>query len=202
MPIRIRKISIRLLAAIVTFCLGIVATMLWVVPRLPVRKAPLESSVSTLAKQDEIAVPDNWQTLEFNERIVLRLPPEMKRAEIMGDPARYARAYSNRDLYLTLVGEVTIPELESKLREKKFYSCDRPEVVHKHPTYRESLVVIDGRQARLGIARGKDLGGISVSLCFPGPDDSAYELWLGALCNDESALTTVQQIFSSIRFKK
>lgn len=121
MPIRISNISIRLLAAIVTFCLGVVATMMWVVPRLPVNKAPVEPSVVTSQKRDEIAVPDNWQKLEFNDRIALRLPPDMKQAEILGDPARYARAYSNKDLHLTLVGEVTIPELEQKLREKRFW---------------------------------------------------------------------------------
>ena len=126
----------------------------------------------------------------------------MKRTEIMGDPARYARAYSNSSIHLTLVGEVLNPDLEPKLRERRLYTCDRPEVVHKHPTYRESIVKIDGREARLGTARGKDLGGISVSLCFPGPDDSAYDLWMAALCEDENALAMVQQIISSIRFKK
>ena len=46
MQIRIRKLSIRFLIAIVTFGLGVLVTMLWVVPRFPVKEQTLQLEIT------------------------------------------------------------------------------------------------------------------------------------------------------------
>jgi len=203
MQIKIRKLSTRLLVAIVTFTIGVVVTMLWVVQRLPIHKNPAEPVMLNSPHRSEAALPHGWEKLDFNNKVLLWLPPDMKPAEVLGDRLRFTQAYGNSEIHITIMdGAVLLPDLEDKLRKARFYSCDPPEIVIKHPTYNESLIQIDGRQAKLGIARGEDLGGITAQLCFPGADDSAFELMLAANCEDDRALATARQIFSSIRFKK
>ena len=45
MQIRIRKLPLRLLIAIVTFGIGILVTMLWVVPRVPVKEQTIQLEI-------------------------------------------------------------------------------------------------------------------------------------------------------------
>jgi hypothetical protein len=84
--------------------------------------------------------------------------------------------------------------------KKKAFPCEPPEIVNKGPAYSESVIEIDGRQAKLGITHTIDRG-IGATLCFPNADDSVFDLLFAAHCEDEHALATAQQIFSSIRFK-
>lgn len=199
MRIRIRQHSTRLLAGVITFFIGVVVTLLWVIPRVPIKQS---QEVLMTPTRIEVVLPDGWEKLDFDNQVVVMLPPDMKPAKLLGDNARYTEAYSNREIHVTMIGDRSDPDFKDKLRNAKLYSCDWPEFLTKHPTYTESLVEIDGRQARLGIARGKEFGGISARICFPGADGDAFDLLIAALCRDDRALVTARQIFSSVRFKK
>ena len=199
---RIRKLSTRLVVALATFTIGVVLTMVWVVPRLPTNRRPHEPVALSVPTPNEMAVPDGWEDLDFNNKVRITLLRGMKRAEV-GEQLRYARAYRNDDIYISIMdGEVLFPDLEDEVRKRKFYSCDSPEFVTKHASYKESLIEIDGRKAKLGIARGEELGGITARLCFPGADDKSFALLVAANCKDDRAFAIARQIFSSIKFKK
>ena len=170
---RIRRVSIGLLVAVATFAVGVAVTMRWVVPRLSTNvpslspeQGPANLNSSALS---EITIPSGWQKLDF-DKITLMLPPDMKPAAILGDSARHIKAYSNAEIHVTVIGDVIFTESKDGLRKRLDNSCDGPAIITKHPTYSESVIQIDGRQAKLGVARGKEFDGIVARVCFPGAD--------------------------------
>jgi hypothetical protein len=201
----IRRVSIGLLVAVATFAVGVAVTMLWVVRRLStnVFRLSIQGGPANLNSSagGEITIPGDWQKLDF-DRIVLMLPPDMMPTEIPGDFARHITAYSNAEIHITVVGDVLSTESKDALRKRPANSCDGPAIITKHPTYSESIIQIDGRQAKLSVARGKEFEGIVARVCFPGADADLYDLLVAANCKDIRALETARQIFSSIKFKR
>lgn len=200
MQIRIRTLSIRLLVALVTFTTGVAVAMLWVVPRLQKLKTP-SALVSETLKPAEISLPDNWTRLEVKDKVVLSLPQDMKPVGLIGDSFLYRRAYSNRDIHLTVAYDDLDQRSEGNLRERRVYSCDTPRYFLGRPGYHESIIDIGGRKAKLGIDRNQAPDSSTAQVCFPSADDRLIELLVAANCKDDRALETAQQIFRSIRFK-
>lgn len=197
----IRQLTIRVWVAITTFVIGVVLTMMWVVPRLTTEQPPAVVALPNPPQQQEIVVPAGWRQLEFNNKVFIMLPPDMQSAELFGDSWWYREAYSNSQIHLEIIGDVMVPEVEASLRERRVSTCDTPEILRNDPTYSESVIEIDGRQAKLGITHTIDRG-IGATLCFPNADDGVFDVLFAAHCQDEQALATARQIFSSIRFKK
>lgn len=200
MKTTIARLSTQLLVAVVTFTTGVALAMLFVVPRFSTKKTPPpESKPSVL---NEMTVPSDWQPIDFDNKLVLILPPDMKPAQTLGDMARSTKAYSNSEIHLTIIGDVLFTEWKEALKQRKTNSCDGPEIVTKHPTFSESFLQIDGRPAKLGIARGQEFGGIHARVCFPGADDDAFDFLIAASCKDDRALQIAGGIFSSLKFKR
>lgn len=198
----IRKLTTRAWIAAITFAIGVVLTMVWVIPFDRMGKTPDEGAASKLSQQQEIETRDGWRRLEFNSKASIMLPPDMRSEEqLMGDSIRYREGYSNKQLGLILIGDIVVPVLITDVRKKRPFSCDPREMVQKNPTYSESLIQIDGRQAKLGITRSAERG-IYARVCFPNADDSIAELEVIANCQDDQALATARQIFSSIEFNR
>lgn len=201
MRTRIRKLTIRVWVAMTTFVIGVALTTLWVVPRFTIEQPPAEVAISNLARQQEILVPAGWRQLEFNNKVLMMLPPNMQSVDLIGDFLRYTEGYNNGPVYLIIIGDFQLPEFKNKSRDKSLFTCDPSPILRNGPTYTESLIQVDGRQAKLTIIYTVERE-IAASLCFPNADDSNYELLVTANCQDEQALETARQIFSSIRFKR
>ena len=125
------------------------------------------------------------------------LPQNMKPAQILGDSFAYREAYRNREIYITIVYGEMSPNRDE--RGLPFDGCDTPAWLLKESTYRESVINIDGRNAKLSIDRDPQ-SDIGVRLCFP-PDEKGVQFILSADCRNERAVQTARQIFSSVRFK-
>lgn len=143
----------------------------------------------------------SWKTLEIQNKVVLRVPPDMKPLQLPGDAIHHREGYRNRAIQITILGDLLIPEMANKLREQRFYSCDTPDYFLRRPNYHESILEIDKKKAKLGIDLGRPPGDITARLCFPSADDESFELLIVATCQDVRALETVKQIFNSISFK-
>jgi hypothetical protein len=186
--------------AVITFAIGVALTTIWVVPRFATEQHP-PVAIAHPAQQQEIVVPPGWRQLDFNNNVLMMLPPDMRAVDLVADFLRYTEGYSNGSLHLTIIGDVQLAEFERKLRDKKIFTRAPPETSQNEPTYTESLIQVDGRQPKLAIAHTRDRG-IAANLCFSNADDSAFDLLVSANCKDEQALATARQIFSSIRFKR
>ena len=197
----IRKLTIRIWVAMTTFVIGVALTALWVVPRFAIEQHPPEMAVANPPQRQEIVIPADWRQLDFNNKVLMMLPPDMRSVDLVADFLRYTEGYSNGPVHLIISGDYQLPEFKDKSRNKKIFTCDPPATLRNGPTYTESLIQVDGRQAKLAIAHTVERG-IAASLCFPNADDSDYELLVTANCQDERALATARQIFSSIRFKR
>ncbi|HEX7771872.1 MAG TPA: hypothetical protein VF435_05590, partial [Pyrinomonadaceae bacterium] len=192
----------RVWVAAMTFAIGVVLTMVWVVPFDRREKTPDEGAASNLSQKRELEHRDGWRRLEFNKKVFIKLPPDMRSEEqLIGDSLRYVEAYSNNQLGLTIVGDLLVPVPDSELQKKRAFPCDPPEIIRKNPTYRESLIQVDGRQAKLWITRSAERG-IYARVCFPNADDSLAALEIIASCKDDQGLATAREIFNSIEFKR
>lgn len=187
--------------AVITFAIGVALTILWVVPSVRIEKIPAEVAASNLPTQQQTVLPDGWRRLEFDNKVFIMLPPDLQSKEPFGDSRRYREVYANKQLHLEIFGHVMILVPNDELRKRRAFPCERPETVQKDPAYSESVIEIDGRRAKLGITHTSDRG-IGATLCFPNADDSVFDLLFAAHCEDEQALATARQIFSSIRFKR
>ena len=201
MPLRTRKLTTQVWVAMTTFAIGVALTTLWVVPRFAREQRPPRVAVANPPQQQELVVPAGWRQLEFNKQVLMMLPPDMRSVELVADFLRHTEGYSNGPIHLTITGDFELPEFRDKSRNERIFTCNPAATLANVPTDTESLIHVDGRQAKLAIAHTVD-GGISASLCFPNADDTLYELLLVASCKDEKALTAARQIFSSIRFKR
>src|SRR5947207_347738 len=102
---------IRVLVALFTFTIGLIAVVLWVVPRFRMVTTPRASVVSQTLKAEEISLPKGWRRLEINagaplfrrdvqqpdgsrkpasrSRITIGLPPDMEPEKPEGDSFVY-----------------------------------------------------------------------------------------------------------------
>ena len=197
----IRKLTRRVWVAVTTFAIGVALTLLCVVHRSEIAKPPAEVAISNRPQQLEMVLPDGWRQLDFNNKVLMMLPPDMRPVDSVVDFIRYSKAYSNGRIHLTIMGDVQLPELEHKLPNNTFFTCDAPVTGPHEPTRTESHLRVDERQAKLAVVYTVDHG-ITSSLCFPNADDTSFDLLVVANGKDEQDLTTARQIFSSIRFKK
>ena len=119
--------------------------MVWVLPFNKMENTPDQGAASNLPQQQEIGSRDGWRRLEFNSKVFIMLPPDMRSEEPFGDSVRYVEIYSNDQLGLILLGDIVVPVLITEVRKKRAFPCDPPEIVRKDSTYRESLMQVDGR---------------------------------------------------------
>jgi hypothetical protein len=146
------------------------------------------SEAHVTVTNEETPLPAGWKKLVVKNRVTLSVPPDMKPAELIGDSPKYREAYNNQELYLTIVyGE--------------FAPCDTPRfLLERTTTYHESVIEVDGKQARLGVDSFYQPEFTNARLCFLNADDSGMQLNVAAVCKNDQALQTAQQIFTSIRF--
>lgn len=199
---RIRKLSTRLLVAIVTFSIGVAVTMWWVVPRFSTEETVTIPIADIAPNRQDTLLRKEWKKIHFYHRLELMVPGDMKEDEIWADRIHYTKAFKNEEIRIEIIGDTFNPDVREKLRQGNFQLCKRPETITNHPTYKESLLEIDGRQAQLGIARGEEFGGIGATVCFPAPGDPAHEFMIAARCKDDHALAIGMEIFNSITFRK
>ena len=197
----IKNLTSKVWIGAITFAIGVAVTMVWVVPRVMTEKTPEEAPASNVPQQREIVSREGWRRLEFNNKVFIMLPSDMRSEKLIGDSLRYRESYSNKQLGLILIGDAVVPVPDTVLLKKRIFSCDRPEIVRKDPTYSESLIQVDGRHAKLAITHAAE-GGISAHVCFPNADDSVAELVLIADCKNDQAFAIAREIFNSIRFKR
>lgn len=197
----IRKLTTRAWIAAITFVIGVLLTMWWVIPFDRMEKTAGERIASNLPTQQQIVLPDDWRRLEFDNKVFITLPPDLQSKEPFGDSLLYREVYANKQLHLEIFGHVMILVPNDELRKKRAFPCERPDIVQKGSAYSESVIEIDGRRGKLEITHTTDRG-IGATLCFPNADDSVFDLLLAVHCEDEQGLATARQIFSSISFKK
>jgi hypothetical protein len=217
---QIKGFYIRLLIALLTFTLGVIAVVLWVVPRFRTVTTDRASVVSETLRDEQISLPEGWRRLEISagaplmhpdvqqpERsgrpksrggITIGLPPDMEPAELEGDSFVYREAYRNRDISIVVgYGEIVTRRNEG---DRPLNPCDTPRSFLGRPTYQESILEVDGGRAKFWTDRSNQPEFTTAGICFP-PDDKDVVLIVGAEYKDDRALEIVKQIFNSIRFK-
>ena len=103
----IKKLTTRVWIAAITFAIGVGLTMVWVVPFDRIGKNPDQGIASKLPQQREIESREGWRRLEFNNKVFIMLPPDMRpEEELFGDSHRYRETYSNGQLGLIIVGDI------------------------------------------------------------------------------------------------
>lgn len=189
----IKKLSTRLGVALLTFTVSVAVGLLWATPYFRNGGAPggveiPDSLEHTEQSSPKVAsMPEGWKSLDVKGKLTLRLPQDMWPSALMGDSLNHREAYSNRDLNVTVIyGE---------------YAPCAPRHVPDRPSYRESIIDVGGRKAKLGIDRNYQPDHIIANVCFLKADAASMRLNVVAFCRDDRALETAQQIFSSIRFK-
>jgi hypothetical protein len=188
MKLRIRDLSTRFAVALLTFTAGIGVTLLWIATRSPTVNAPQVLKVTDTRSDEEQSSLEGWKEVEVKSKLTVQLPEDMQTAELIGDSYSHREAYSNREINITIVyGEHPSCETASHLLERS--------------TYKESIIEVDGKKAKLGIDRYYQPEPIQVHLCFLNSDHEGSRLSILAFCRDDSALKTVQRVFASIKFK-
>ncbi len=196
----LKKLTPRFVVALLTFTTGVVIALLWVAFHFRSVNTPSILEVSKITKNEEVFVPEGWKKLEVackvisqrklvvKDEITLQVPPGMEPRKPSGDSPSYREAYSNGDIYITIVYS------ESD-------SCATSPYFLAQSTYHESLTDIGGRKVKLGIAPYFQPKNSMASVCFLTTNDSAMQLRVSVFCKDERALETAQLILKSIRFK-
>lgn len=197
MQIIMKKVSIRLLVALLTFVIGVTITLLWVVPHLRTVNTPAAPKIPETVRDEGIPLPDGWKELEIKNAVTLRQPQDMKPAELVGDSFAYREAYSNQEIYIVVSYGEVLPRRHE--HDRPFDACDTSASLLEEPTHHESAVEINGRKAKLRIDRRLNPEYFIANVCYP-PDDKGTQLIVIASGKDNRAWKTAQQIFSSVRF--
>lgn len=101
--------------------MGVVLTMVWVIP-FDRGTNPDAGVVSSLPQLQKSKSRDGWRLVEFNKKVFITLPPDMRpEAEMFGDSVRYFETYSNGELGLTLIGDILVPVPDAEVRKKKVF---------------------------------------------------------------------------------
>lgn len=199
MRIKIKKISVRLLVALLTFTTGVAITMLWVVSHMRTVSPPAPAKVAETLKEEHVSSPDGWKDLNIKDKVTLRVPQDMKPAELLGDSYAHREAYVNKDLHLTIVyGEVLPPRHE---HDPIFDACELSASLQNDSAYHESIIDIHGHKAKLGIDLRLQPKYTAAHVCFP-HDAEGNQLIVLAGGSDQRAMQLADQIFASIRFKE
>jgi len=157
------------------------------------------SKLTHIQQQREASLHAGWRKLDIKGRVTMRVPKDMKSAELLGDAFAHREAYRNKKIYMTIVyGEI------SPNRDKRglpFDACDTSHLTEDQTTYEESVMDVAGRKAKLGIDSHLRSEYVIASLCMP-PNEKGVQLIVVAYCKDDHAVDTARQIFTSVRFKE
>lgn len=143
-----------------------------------------------------------WKRLDVRGRVTLKIPADMESIEPFGDDIRHREAFRNKDFSITIVSDLLLPRLIDDSQKQLLFSCETPRSVKENLLYRESLIEIDGRKAKLGITKASSERALSAVLCFAASDESSFPLHLVAICKNDRALETAMEVFRSVIFKK
>jgi hypothetical protein len=122
----------------------------------------------------------------------------MEPEKLEGDSIVYREAYRNRDISIVIgYGEIVTSRNEG---DRPLNPCETTRSLLGQPTYRESIVDVDGRRAKLWVDRSNQPEFTTAGICFP-PDDQSVLLTVRAEYENDRALEIAHQIFTSIRFK-
>jgi len=194
---QIKKASIRFLVALLTFAIGVIVVLLWVVPRSRTVNIPPAPMVSDTLRDEEISLPEGWMRLDIRGKVTMGVPQDMEPTEPEGDSIAYREAYRNQEIDIVIVYGEIVPRRNEG--DRPFDACISRSPIER-PTRRESIIDIDGRRAKLSIDRTYQPEFTTARVCFP-PNDQGIQLIVVVDCKNDRALETAQQIFTSIRFK-
>lgn len=195
---QVKKVSIWLVIALLTFTVGVVTTLLWVVPHFRLAHAPNSPEVIETSKREKLSLPEGWRELEIKNSVTLQVPQDMQPAGLPGDALAYREAYKNQEIYVAIVYGEIFPRRNEHDRPNN--ACDTPPSLANDPAYQESFIDIEGRRAKFIIDEHLRPTPIVTSVCFP-PDDSSVQLNVAAYCKDDHAVQIARQMFASIRFR-
>lgn len=194
---QVKKVSLRLIIALLTFAIGVATTLLWVVPRFRSAPDPDSPKAAEAPMAAEKSPPEGWKELAIKNEISIQLPEDMKPAELIGDSYTYREAYHNQGIYIVISYGEFMPRRSQ--HDNPFNACDAPPAIQNDRTYHESLMDIEGRKAKFVIHDNNGRGSIVTSVCFP-PNDKGVQLIVAAFCKDDPAAQVAREIFASIRF--
>lgn len=196
----VTKPSIRLLVLPVISAIGITVMLLWTARPFETVSTAGTLKASHALRNQQVAVPADWKQLDIKNRITIRLPPDMKPSELIGDSFAYREAYKNRDIGITIAYGAVRPSRPNQ-KGDLFEPCETRPPRLEESTYHESVIEIDGRRAKLRIDRHHQPEFILADVCFLNPPDRSEQVIVMAFCKNDNALQTAQQVFNSIRFK-
>jgi hypothetical protein len=194
-----KRITLRLSIALLTFLIGVVITGIPVTrPFSPAEKTP--GSVPVVAElKIKLNHPEGWRRIDVASKFSFYLPPDMKEVKLPGNIDYFGphKDFGNKTL------EVNYGYIEKRYNEELWRGKVSCELLSRkltdRPMYRSSEVKIGGRKATQ-IFWQSDTPKYSVmTLCFPDIGDGTV-LKFGAVSEDERSLDVAKQIFGSIEF--
>jgi hypothetical protein len=144
-------------------------------------------------------LPAGWKEREIQHQVTIGLPENMKPAKLVGDSNAYQEAWNNRQIYLVI--GLWSNESEPRKKWRRLCGYVTPEYLLRQSTYKERLITVAGRKAKLSIDRHLVSEYIIAMLCVP-PDDKGTQLVVEAYSKGEPALRKALQIFETVRFKE
>jgi hypothetical protein len=188
MKARMRKLTIRLIVASITFVIGLFFATLWVIHNYHAPEVTPLVTKPTSHLSPTVNIPEGWQKITVDGKFSFNLPGDMKEKAIIGDFYGPAKAFRNRTLEISYV-------------YNDRFSCETPASLAAQRGYQISEVEVAGRKARQTFwPPDKPANLSSLTLCFPDLGDGKTRLQFGAIAEDEQALEVAKQIFSSIAF--
>jgi hypothetical protein len=183
----VRTRTARLVAAILVFVVSVTAIFFWVTSRKKLQSAHSASEASSRFQIEKLPPPRGWKKIDVAGKLTVSVPPDMEPSEVLGDSCGYRKAFKNADI------RVSIGYDEPN-------ECSTPAYLLERPTYSESTIAIDGRNAKLGVDSFYQPESTTAYLCILGTNGSSERLKVSAICLNKDALATALRIVSFIRF--
>ena len=132
----INNCSIRVVGIVFLFCLFL-TNGARTGQSMPPKFSPISSPAQFRPPSSE-----NWRNIQIKDKVVMRLPQNMKPVETLGDAPWYREAYGNKDIGIMVsYGFTSIPD--AKLPDS-LTSCDTTALERNDPTFTTSVTTIDG----------------------------------------------------------
>ena len=148
---------------------------------------PAKPKLSAPAQNPGFTPPNGWKKIDVGDKASLYLPHDMEPTRGLEESAVYRAIFSDASIRVTIsYGEQL---------------CSLTDSHRGLPSYSESPLEVNGKNAQFGIDRYYEPKLTILYLCFPSLDNGPSQLRLAVVCKGPEAVETARQIFKSVKFK-
>ena len=193
-----KKLTLKLAIAILTFLTGIVITGLLTIYSFRSTEKIQVSSPPVAVIKVKANPPGGWKKVDVNNKVSFYLPSDMQEAELL-DQIGYARPPKTFWNKILRFDYGYIDKLENAASRPGEQPCELAGTLREQPMYRSSEVEISGRKATQAFWQSDKPKLFYMNVCFSDIGDGTI-LKLAAVWKDERSLDVAEQILGTIEF--